>query len=90
MTENSQEISAAHYTYEAMWSEADRAFIARAREFPGLEAHGSSRGSSIRALRSVIAAVLKGLIEAGEEIPAQAIVKKRNQNETVGDTDRNP
>jgi predicted RNase H-like HicB family nuclease len=79
MAEKGKDISAAQYAYEAMWSEADRAFIARVKEFPSLEAHGDSRGSSIRALRSVIAAVLKDLVESGEEIPAQAAVKKRDQ-----------
>ena len=72
-------MSAAQYTYEAMWSEEDRAFIARVREFPSLEAHGDSRGSSIRALRSVIATVVKDLIESGEEVPAQASVKGRSK-----------
>ena len=71
-------MSAAQYTYEATWSEEDRAFIARVKEFPSLEAHGDSRGGSIRALRSVIAAVVNDLIESGEEVPAQAGVKKRN------------
>jgi predicted RNase H-like HicB family nuclease len=59
-----------------MWSQSDRVFIARVREFPSLEARGDSRGSSIRALRNVVAAVVKNLIESGEEIPAQASVKK--------------
>ena len=71
-------MSAAQYTYEAMWSEEDRAFIARVREFPSLEAHGDSRGSSIRALRSVIAIVVKDLVESGEEIPPQASVKRHS------------
>ena len=71
-------MSAAQYTYEAMWSEEDRAFIARVKEFPWLEAHGDSRGGSIRALRSVIATVVKDLVECGEEIPAQASVKERS------------
>ena len=62
-------MSAAQYTYEAKWSEEDRAFIARVREFPSLEAHGESRGGSIRALQSVIAAVVKDLVESGEEVP---------------------
>jgi predicted RNase H-like HicB family nuclease len=70
-------MSAAQYTYEATWSEEDRAFIARVKEFPSLESHGDSRGGSIRALRSVIAAVVKDLEESGEEVPAQASVEKR-------------
>ena len=70
-------MSAAQYTYEATWSEEDRAFIARVKEFPSLEAHGVSRGSSIRALRSVIASVVKDLVENGEEVPAQANLKQR-------------
>jgi predicted RNase H-like HicB family nuclease len=76
--EEVQEMNAAQYTYEAMWSEEDRAFIARVREFPSLEAHGDSRGGSIRALRSVIATVVKDLVESGKEIPPQASVKKRS------------
>lgn len=79
MAEKHEEMNAAQYTYEAMWSEKDRAFIARVREFPSLEAHGNSRGSSIRALRSVIASVVKDLIESGEEVPAQASVKRRSK-----------
>ena len=65
-------MSAAQYTYEAMWSQKDRVFIARVREFPSLEARGESRESSIRALRNVVAAVVKDLAESGEEIPARA------------------
>ena len=79
MAEKAQEMSAAQYTYEAMWSEGDRAFIARVREFPSLEAHGDSRAGSIRALRSVIATVVRDLIESGEDVPAQASVKKSGQ-----------
>jgi len=52
-------VSAAQYTYEAMWAEQERAFIARVAEFPSLEARGDSRGSSLRALKSVVDAVLK-------------------------------
>lgn len=70
-------MSAAQYTYEAMWSPEDRAFIARVREFPSLEAHGDSRESSIRALRNVVAAVLKNLAESGEEIPQAEKKEKR-------------
>jgi predicted RNase H-like HicB family nuclease len=62
-----------------MWSEEDRAFVARVKEFPSLEAHGDSRGSSIRALKSVIAFVLQDLVENGEDVPAQAGVKKSGQ-----------
>ena len=69
-------MSAAQYTYEAMWSLTDRVFIARVMEFPSLEARGNSRESSIRALRNVVAAVLKDLVESGKEIPAPANTKK--------------
>lgn len=69
-------MNASQYTYESMWSQEDRAFVARVKEFPSLEAHGDSRGSSIRALKSVIASVVKDLVENGEEVPAQADVKK--------------
>jgi predicted RNase H-like HicB family nuclease len=69
-------MGAAQYTYEAMWSQTDRAFIARVREFPSMEARGESRGSSIRALRNVVAAVVKDLVESGQEIPPRANAKK--------------
>jgi predicted RNase H-like HicB family nuclease len=72
-------MSASQYTYEAMWSKEERVFIARVKEFPSLEAHGESRGSSIRALKSVIASVLNDLVENGEEVPAQAEVKKNGR-----------
>ena len=70
-------MSAAQYTYESMWSEEDRAFIARVAEFPSLTAHGDSRGSSLRALRSVVDTVVKDLAASGKEIPKQATKKKR-------------
>jgi predicted RNase H-like HicB family nuclease len=69
-------MSTPQYTYECIWSKEDRAFIARVKEFPSLEAHGDSRGSSIRALKNVIASVVKDLIENGEEVPAQAGFEK--------------
>jgi predicted RNase H-like HicB family nuclease len=71
-------MSVPQYTYEARWSEEDRAFIARVREFPSLEAHGDSRGGSIRALKSVIATVVKDLVECGEDVPAPVGVKERS------------
>ncbi len=69
-------MSAAQYTYEAMWSEEDRVFIARVAEFPSLAAHGDSRGSSLRALKSVVDSVVKDLAESGQEIPQPAGAKK--------------
>jgi predicted RNase H-like HicB family nuclease len=71
-------MSVSQYTYEARWSEEDRAFIARVREFPSLESHGDSRGGSIRALKSVIATVVKDLVECGEDVPAPVSVKERS------------
>jgi len=62
-------VSAAQYTYEAMWSEEDRAFIARVAEFPSLTARGDSRGSSLRTLKSVVDAVVRDLTESGKEVP---------------------
>lgn len=62
-------MSAAQYTYETMWSEEERTFVARVAEFPSLEARGDSRGSSPRALKNVVDAVVRDLIESGEEIP---------------------
>ena len=73
-------MSASQYTYEARWSEEDREFIARVKEFPSLEAHGDSRGSSIRALKSVIDSVLKDMVEKGEEVPPQVGTKKSGQS----------
>ena len=74
--ERQQEISAAQYTYEAMWSEEERVFIARVGEFPSLEARGDSRGSSLRALRSVVDIVVKDLAESSQEIPKKASQRK--------------
>ena len=74
-------MSAAKYTYEAMWSEEERAFIAHVAEFPSLEARGDSRGSSLRALKGVVDTVLRDLVESGEEIPkpGQSNGKKRGK-----------
>ena len=62
-------MSAAHYTYEVAWSEEERAFIARVKEFPALEARADSRGGALRALKSVVYAVAKELAESGAESP---------------------
>ncbi len=64
-----EEVSAAQYTYEATWSEEERMFIARVAEFPALEARGDNRGISLRALKSVVDAVVRDLTESSEEIP---------------------
>jgi predicted RNase H-like HicB family nuclease len=65
--ERRRELSAAEYTYEASWSEEERTFIARVREFPALEARADSRGAALRALKSVVYAVAKDLADFGAE-----------------------
>ena len=62
-------MSAAQYTYEAAWSEEERTFVARVKEFPSLEARGDSRGGALRALQSVVYAVAKELADSGAESP---------------------
>jgi predicted RNase H-like HicB family nuclease len=62
-------LSAAHYTYEVAWSEEERTFIARVKEFPSLEARADSRGGALRALKSVVYAVAKELADSGAEFP---------------------
>ena len=63
-------MSVAQYTYEAAWSEEERTFIARVKEFPSLEARSDSRGGALRALKSVVYAVAKELADSGAEPPA--------------------
>ena len=60
-------MSAAQYTYEAAWSEEERTFIARVREFPSLEARADSRGGALRALKSVVYAVAKDIDDSAAE-----------------------
>ena len=62
-------MSASQYTYEAAWSEEERTFIARVKEFPSLEARADSRGGALRALKSVVYSVAKELAESGAEPP---------------------
>ena len=69
-------MNATQYTYEAMWSEEERAYIARVREFPSLEARGDSRGGALRALKAVVYAVAKELADSGAETPEQADAEK--------------
>jgi predicted RNase H-like HicB family nuclease len=69
-------LSASQYTYEAMWSEEERTYIARVKEFPSLEARGDSRGGALRALKSVVYAVAKELSESGAEATEPAAAKK--------------
>ncbi len=58
-------MSVAQYTYEAAWSEEERTFIARVKEFPALEARAPSRGAALRSLKSVVDAVVKEMSESG-------------------------
>jgi hypothetical protein len=58
-------LSISRYTYEAAWSEEERTFIARVREFPSLEARASSRGAALRSLKSVVYTVAKEMSESG-------------------------
>ncbi|GAC1446090.1 MAG: hypothetical protein NVSMB56_01750 [Pyrinomonadaceae bacterium] len=74
-----KKMSVSQYTYEAMWSPKDKAFIARVSEFPSLSAHGTSRSSSLRALKSVVDAVVKDLAASGEAIPVPVGVKKSDK-----------
>jgi predicted RNase H-like HicB family nuclease len=69
-------LSADRYTYEAMWSEEERTYIARVKEFPSLEARGASRGGALRALKSVVYAVAKEMAESGAETPERADAKE--------------
>lgn len=69
-------MSASQYTYEAMWSEEERTYIARVKEFPALEARGDSRGAALRALKSVVYAVAKELSESGGEATEEADTKE--------------
>jgi len=69
-------LSFAQYTYEATWSEEERTYIARVREFPGLEARAGSRGGALRALKSVVYTVAKELSDSGVETPEQADAEK--------------
>ena len=62
-------MSAAHYTYEVAWSEEERTFIARVKEFPSLEARADSRGAALRALKSVVYAVAKELADSDAKSP---------------------
>jgi hypothetical protein len=69
-------LNAADYTYEVTWSQEERTFIARVREFPALEARAPSRGGALRALKSVVYAVAKEMSESGAETPERADAKK--------------
>lgn len=60
-------MSAAQYRYEVAWSEEERTFIARVKEFPALEARADSRGAALRALKSVVYAVAKDLADSSAE-----------------------
>ena len=75
--ERRQLLSAARYTYEAAWSEEERTFIARVKEFPSLEARADSRGGALRALKSVVYSVVKDLEDSGAEAPEQPSLNTR-------------
>ena len=69
-------MSASQYTYEATWSEEERTYIARVKEFPALEARADSRGGALRALKSVVYAVAKEMAESDAETVERADAKE--------------
>jgi hypothetical protein len=69
-------LSAAQYTYDVMWSEEERAYIARVKEFPSLEARADSRGGALRALKSVVYAVAKDIADSSAESLEQPDAKQ--------------
>jgi hypothetical protein len=69
-------LSAVEYTYEATWSQEERTFIARVKEFPALEARAPSRGGALRVLKSVVYAVAKEMAESGAGTPERADAKE--------------
>jgi predicted RNase H-like HicB family nuclease len=70
-------LSAAQYTYEAAWSEEEKTFIARVKEFPSLEARADSRGAALRALKSVVYTVAKDLADSDTEAPEHTSLDTR-------------
>ncbi len=69
-------MSVFHYTYESVWSQADRTFISRVVEFPALAAHGDTLCSSLRALRNMVDSVVKNLTASGKEFLKPFSAKK--------------
>jgi predicted RNase H-like HicB family nuclease len=69
-------LSVEQYTYEAAWSQEERAYVARVKEFPGLEARAGSRGGALRALKGVVYAVIKDLADSAAAKTEQADAEK--------------
>ncbi len=69
-------MSVEQYTYEATWSQEERTYVARVKEFPGLEARAGSRGGALRALKGVVYAVAKELSDSRAGTPEQADAKE--------------
>jgi len=62
-----------------MWSEAERTYIARVKEFPAREARGPSRAGALRDLKGVAYAVVKELVDSGAEVPERAPRGRRKE-----------
>lgn len=64
------------YLYSVIWSDEDRAFVARVVEYPSLAAHGKTQEAALKEIRKVVGSVLKDLSESSE--PAPEPLSKRN------------
>lgn len=62
-------LSSRDYLFSIVWSDEDKAFVARVLEFPSLAAHGPTSEEALLEIRSTVDAVLDELIEAGEPVP---------------------
>lgn len=57
------------YSYLALVQRSGEAYVGRAPDFPGLEAHASDRRRALKAIGDAVAAELKRRIETGEAFP---------------------
>jgi len=64
------------YEYRVFWSQEDKAYIAKATEFPSLAAHGNTPEQALKEIQFVVKEVLEDLAQNKQEPPLPLSLKK--------------
>ncbi len=57
------------YTFQILWSEEDKAFVAVCEEFPGLSAFGDTHEGALQEAQTALALMIETYKEKGVPLP---------------------
>ena len=70
--------SVPNYSYRAVWSAEDEAYVATSAEFPGATAFGETPDEAIRELQIAITGITEVMLEDGQQLPEPFVVPEHS------------